>query len=106
MGTRPTVVVAGMGDTGVLVASNLGKGFDVVGVATRPALVSGQELGNRLARPEFWRRNNLTTFDRFRKLDRVHVVHGAISERRPRRAPGAPSTCPAARRCSSATTCS
>ena len=79
MGTRPTVVVAGMGDTGVLVASNLGKGFDVVGVATRPALVSGQELGNRLARPDFWRRNNLTTFDRFRKLDRVHVVHGAIS---------------------------
>ncbi len=79
MGTRPTVVVAGMGDTGVLVASNLGKGFDVVGIATRPALVSGQELGNRLARPEFWRRNNLTTFDRFRKLDRVHVVHGAIS---------------------------
>jgi apoptosis-inducing factor 2 len=78
MGTRPTVVVAGMGDTGVLVASNLGKGFEVVGVATRPALVSGQELGNRLARPEFWRRNNLTTFDRFRKLDRVRVVHGAI----------------------------
>jgi NADH dehydrogenase FAD-containing subunit len=80
MGGRPKVVVAGMGDTGVLVASNLGKRFDVVGIATRPALVSGQELGNRLARPEFWRRNNLTTFDRFRKLDRVHVVHGAITD--------------------------
>jgi len=79
VGDRPKVVIAGMGDTGVLVASNLGKGFDVVGVATRPALVSGQELGNRLARPEFWRRNNLTTFDRFRRLDRVRVVHGAIA---------------------------
>lgn len=80
MGGRPKVVVAGMGDTGVLVASNLGKGFEVTGIATRPALVSGQELGNRLARPEFWRRNNLTTFDRFRKLDRVHVVHGASTD--------------------------
>src|SRR5512139_1578777 len=68
-----------MGDTGVLVAAHLGRHVDVVGVSTRPALVSGQELGSRLARPDHWRRNYLVPFDRFRKLDRVRVVHGAIT---------------------------
>ena len=36
----------GLGDTGVLVAANLRTGLDVTAVGTRPALVSGQELGN------------------------------------------------------------
>lgn len=79
MGTRPTVVVAGMGDTGVLVATHLARSFDVVGISTRPALVSGQELGSRLARPDHWRRNYLVQFQRFRRLDRVRTLHGAIS---------------------------
>lgn len=67
-----------MGDTGVLVATHLGRSFDVVGVSTKPALVSGQELGTRLADPELWRRNYLTPLDRFRRLDRVRTVHGAV----------------------------
>lgn len=74
------VVVAGMGDTGVLVAAHLGRSFDVVGIATKPALVSGQELGNRLADPDRWRRNHLTPLHRFRGLDRVRVVHGSIEQ--------------------------
>jgi NADH dehydrogenase FAD-containing subunit len=74
------VVVAGLGDTGVLVAVGLARHANVVGVATRPALVSGQELGNRLARPEHWRRNFLIPLRRFRRLDRVQVLHGRISE--------------------------
>lgn len=80
MGARPRVVVAGMGDTGVLVASRLARHVEVVGVATRPALVSGQELGSRLAQPDRWRRNYLVPFDRFRRLDGVRVVHGSITE--------------------------
>jgi NADH dehydrogenase FAD-containing subunit len=76
--TKVRVVVAGMGDTGVLVANGLGRAFDVVGISTKPALVSGQELGNRLADPDRWRRNNLTPLERFRRLDRVRVVHGSI----------------------------
>jgi NADH dehydrogenase FAD-containing subunit len=79
MGTRPKVVVAGMGDTGVLVATHLGRSLDVVGISTRPALVSGQELGSRLARPDHWRRNYLVPFQRFRRLDRVRTVHGSLS---------------------------
>lgn len=67
-----------MGDTGVLVATHLGRSFDVVGVSTKPALVSGQELGTRLADPEAWRRNYLTPLDRYRRLDGVRVVHGAV----------------------------
>ncbi len=75
----PRVVVAGLGDTGVLVAVGLARHATVVGVATKPALVSGQELGNRLARPEHWRRNFLLPFDRFRRLDGVEVLHGRIT---------------------------
>ncbi|UDY34537.1 FAD-dependent oxidoreductase [Dermatobacter hominis] len=75
---RTRVVVIGMGDTGVLVATHLGRSFDVVGVSTKPALVSGQELGTRLADPDLWRRNYLTPLDRFRRLDRVRTVHGAV----------------------------
>lgn len=68
-----------MGDTGVLVSTHLGRSFDVVGVSTKPALVSGQELGTRLADPEAWRRNYLTPLDRFRRLDQVRMVHGAVT---------------------------
>ena len=67
-----------MGDTGVLVATHLGRSFDVVGITTKPALVSGQELGNRLADPEGWRRNYFTPLGQFRRLDRAAIVHGAI----------------------------
>ena len=42
---RPRIVVAGLGDTGVLIATRLARTCDVVGISTRPALVSGQELG-------------------------------------------------------------
>ncbi|MFN8018871.1 MAG: FAD-dependent oxidoreductase [Acidimicrobiales bacterium] len=79
MGARTRVVVAGMGDTGLLVAIHLARHVDVVGVSTKPALVSGQELGNRLARPEEWRRNFLVPFDRFRSLDHVRTIHGRIA---------------------------
>ena len=50
--SRPRVVIAGLGDTGVLTAVRLAKRYDVVGISAKPALVSGQELGLRLTRPE------------------------------------------------------
>jgi NADH dehydrogenase FAD-containing subunit len=73
------VVVAGLGDTGVLVAANLSRRLEVTAVGTRPALVSGQELGNRVADPDGWRRNYLLPLRRFRRLDRVRVLHGRIT---------------------------
>jgi len=79
VGAGRRVVVVGLGDTGVLVAANLPKGLDVTAVGTRPALVSGQELGNRVADPEGWRHNYLIPLRRFRRLDRVRVRHGRVT---------------------------
>lgn len=76
---RPVVVVAGLGDTGVLVATRLARSHRVVAVATRPGLVSGQELGTRLVDPERWRRTYLVPYSRFRRLDRVERHHGRIT---------------------------
>ncbi len=72
------MVVAGLGDTGVLVATRLARSCEVVGISTRPALVSGQELGTRLTSPDRWRQTYLVPHRRFRKLDRVRTVHGRI----------------------------
>ena len=73
------VVIAGLGDTGVLTAIKLARRFDVVGISAKPGLVSGQELGVRVARPDDWARDYWTGFDRFRGLDRVRTVHGVLT---------------------------
>jgi NADH dehydrogenase FAD-containing subunit len=73
-------VVAGLGDTGVLTAVRLSKRYDVVGISAKPALVSGQELGLRLTRPEWWARDYHHPFERLRGLDRVRLVHGELTD--------------------------
>ncbi len=78
--TRPRVVVAGLGDTGVLSAIHLSRRADVVGISTKPEMVSGQELGLRLTRPTTWAREYRVPFHRYRGLDRVRVVHGEVTE--------------------------
>ena len=77
--TGRRVVIAGLGDVGVLTAIKLSKHADVVGISAKPGLVSGQELGWRLARPDDWARHNWIPFGRFRGLDRVRTVHGTIT---------------------------
>lgn len=77
--TAPRVVIAGLGDAGVLTAIRLARRMDVIGVSVKPALVSGQELGVRLARPDDWARDYWISFDRFRGLDRVRTVHGTLT---------------------------
>ncbi|CAJ1506895.1 FAD-dependent oxidoreductase [[Mycobacterium] holstebronense] len=77
--TRPRVVIAGLGDSGVLTAIRLAKHADVVGISVKPALVSGQELGLRLSRPQQWARDYWLPFDRLPRLDAVRTVHGAVS---------------------------
>lgn len=72
------MVIAGLGDTGMLIAIRLTRVADVVGVSTRPALVSGQELGTRLVDPPRWQRTYVVPHRRFRHLDRVRTVHGRI----------------------------
>ncbi|SEH52840.1 NADH dehydrogenase, FAD-containing subunit [Mycolicibacterium rutilum] len=78
-GTRPRVVVAGLGDSGVLTALRLARPADVVGISAKPGLVSGQELGIRLSRPQDWARDYWVPFDRFRGLDGVRTVHGTLT---------------------------
>ncbi|MBT3458787.1 MAG: pyridine nucleotide-disulfide oxidoreductase, partial [Halieaceae bacterium] len=73
---RPTVLVIGMGDTGVLTAAHLSRHCRVIGVTTKPVLVSGQELGLRLTEHAQWRRNYLIPLAHYRRLSRVEVIHG------------------------------
>jgi NADH dehydrogenase FAD-containing subunit len=77
--SRKRVVVAGLGDAGVLIAIRLSRHADVVGISAKPALVSGQELGVRLARPEDWARDYWIPFDRYRRLDRVRTVQATLT---------------------------
>ncbi len=77
--SRKRVVVAGLGDSGILTAIRLARHTDVVGISVKPALVSGQELGIRLSRPDDWARDYWIAFDRFRGLDRVRTVHARLA---------------------------
>ena len=77
------VVIAGFGDTGLLVAIHLGPGYEIVGISPKPCLVSGQELGIRLTQPETWKQDYRMSFERYRKLDRVRTVHGSITRIEP-----------------------
>ncbi|MCV7230917.1 FAD-dependent oxidoreductase [Mycobacterium branderi] len=72
-------MIAGLGDTGVLAAIRLARHADVVGISAKPGLLSGQELGWRLTRPEAWARVNWIPFDRFRGLGRVRAVHAVLT---------------------------
>jgi apoptosis-inducing factor 2 len=76
---RKRVVIAGLGDSGLLTAIRLARHCDVVGISVKPALVSGQELGLRISRPNDWARDNWIPFDRFRGLDRVRTVHATLT---------------------------
>ena len=70
------IVIAGFGDTGMLTAIHLGKGFDIVAISSKPCMVSGQELGMRLAQTELWKRFYLTPFNRYPKLDAARIHQG------------------------------
>src|SRR5689334_16029471 len=76
---RKRVIVAGLGDAGVLAAIRLSRHADVVGISAKPALVSGQELGVRLSRPEQWARDYWIPFDRFHGLDDVTTIQAALT---------------------------
>ena len=77
--SKKRVVIAGFGDTGVLVAAHLKSPCEITAISPKPALVSGQELGTRLADPDLWKQNYLFTYDRYRALDKVSVLHGKLS---------------------------
>jgi apoptosis-inducing factor 2 len=77
--SRKRVVVAGLGDVGILAAIRLSRHSDVVGISVKPALVSGQELGIRLSRPDDWARDYWIPFDKFRRLDGVRKVQATLT---------------------------
>ncbi len=76
---RRRVVIAGLGDTGLLVAVHLSSEFEVVGISAKPCLLSGQDLGARLTQPEVWKMDHLMPFGRYRRLDDVRTVHGHVT---------------------------
>ena len=69
----------GLGDVGILAAIRLGPHTDVVGISVKSGLVSGQELGVRLSRPDDWARDYWIPFDKFRRLDRVRTVQATLT---------------------------
>ena len=73
------VVIAGLGDSGLLTAIRLARHAEVTGISAKPGLVSGQELGTRLTRPADWARDYWIPFDRFRGLDRVRTLHASLT---------------------------
>ena len=75
---KKRIVIAGFGDTGVLAGIHLSKGFEIVGIGSKPCLVSGQELGTRLTNPAQWKKQYLVPFRRYRKLDEVQILQGLI----------------------------
>jgi NADH dehydrogenase FAD-containing subunit len=80
--TQKRIVIAGLGDSGLLTAIGLARkasDVHVVGISAKPGLVSGQELGWRISRPDHWAQHNWISFDRYRGLDRVQTVHGTLS---------------------------
>lgn len=79
MTARPRVVIAGFGDTGVLVGIHLSRFADVIGISSKPGLVSGQELGLRLTRPDVWRRDYWVRFEQYRRLDSVRTIHATVT---------------------------
>lgn len=76
---KKRVVIAGLGDTGLLVALGLYPEVEVIGITPKPCLVSGQELGTRLARPDAWRENYLVDFGRYRKLAGMPIRQGLVT---------------------------
>ncbi|MFO0006549.1 MAG: FAD-dependent oxidoreductase, partial [bacterium] len=65
-----------MGDTGLLAAERLARGAELTVVAPTGGMVSGQELGLRLAWPETWLSTSLFAAGRYRALRGARVVHG------------------------------
>ncbi|TVS86502.1 FAD-dependent oxidoreductase [Mycobacterium helveticum] len=76
---RRRVVIAGLGDVGVLTAIRLSRHAEVTGISVKPGLVSGQELGVRLSRPADWARDYWIPFDRFRRLESVRTIQAALT---------------------------
>jgi NADH dehydrogenase FAD-containing subunit len=73
--TKPKIVIVGFGEAGVLTAAHLPKTYEVVAISTKPVLLSGQELGMRVTRPERWKEDFLTDFTRFKGLDGVRILN-------------------------------
>ncbi|MGW2092213.1 FAD-dependent oxidoreductase [Promicromonospora sukumoe] len=82
MTRRSRVVVAGLGDTGLVATVHLARyhrNLDLVGISSTSAWLSGRDVGLRLARPERWAGQYNVEFSRFPALDRTRVVHGALT---------------------------
>lgn len=77
---RKRVVIAGLGDTGVLTAIDLARDFEILGITPKSCLLSGQELGTRLTQPERWKQNYLMDFRRFEKLDPIQRIQAQVTK--------------------------
>eukprot|EP00750_Incisomonas_marina_P001998 INCI11885.1.p1 GENE.INCI11885.1~~INCI11885.1.p1 ORF type:complete len:471 (+),score=63.35 INCI11885.1:169-1581(+) len=76
------LVICGLGDVGVLVANFLGKfsaEVEIVAVTPKARVVSGQELGGRIAQPQLWKELYCLPFNSYTGLDGATIVRGLVS---------------------------
>lgn len=73
---KQRVVILGCGDTGLLTAVRMPRRASVTVVAPKGGMVSGQELGLRLARPRTWLSTSVFSASRYRRLRGTKLLHG------------------------------
>ncbi|NRB36839.1 MAG: FAD-dependent oxidoreductase [Pseudomonadales bacterium] len=75
---RKRIVIIGLGDTGILSAVRLSDEFDITAISPKPLMLSGQELGLRLCKPDVWSREYRQHFSAYQGLDNVNIIHGSV----------------------------
>ena len=73
---RQRVVIIGLGDTGLLSAVRLVDDAEVIAISPTNGMVSGQDMGFRIARPKAWASTAVIPFSRYENLDKVRIIHG------------------------------
>lgn len=78
---KKKIVIAGLGETGLLTAVNLShhKDYELIGITPKPCLLSGQELGIRITQPEVWKQNYVTEFSQYKKLSNVTIKQALVT---------------------------
>jgi len=72
------ILIAGLGDTGLLAAIHLPKHYEITAISTKPLLLSGQELGVRVTDYKRWQEDYQIHFTRYKHLDDVNIVQGKV----------------------------
>ncbi len=81
---KPHILIIGFGETGLLTATYLNHyypgQFKITAISNKPALLSGQELGTRISKTEFWKRYYLRSFNEYGHLENIDIIHAQFNQ--------------------------